>query len=264
MYGKTFESMYEGSMVGSGIHVFAVWNYIITKQKHGFIEINPKLLAFTLGGQEADIQAALDFLQQPDPLSRSKELEGRRLVKDGQFQYRIVNWAHYDQIRNEIERRDYNRVRKQQQRQRVKAVSVPVVTVTGNTLPEDTDQKQEPEKESVTVRKFIAPNLDMVKLQGAKTGLSELESEKFFNYYASKGWKVGKSPMKDWVKALAGWKLRAEEYSNGSGGIPHNQITDAKGMRIDGDGLPVMTNGDYDFERMNPGQKKRAMARMTE
>lgn len=116
MYGKTFESMYEGSMVGSGINVFAVWNYIITKGKFGFIEINPKLLSFTLGGTEAEILDALEFLQKPDPESRSKLEEGRRLVKEGQFQYRIVNWEYYDQIKNEIERRDYNRIRQQKHR----------------------------------------------------------------------------------------------------------------------------------------------------
>lgn len=109
MYGKTFESMYEGSMVGAGIHVFAVWNYVITKARHGVIEINPKLLAFTLGGKEADIEAALEFLQRPDPQSRSKLEGGRRLVKEGQFQYRLVNWEHYQEIRNESDRREYNK-----------------------------------------------------------------------------------------------------------------------------------------------------------
>ena len=108
-------------MVGAGLNVFAVWGYIITKAKRGFIEINPKLLAFTLGGSEEEVQAALNFLQEPDPNSRSKSEGGRRLVKEGQFQYRIVNWQIYDEIKNEIERRDYNRVRQQQFRERQQA-----------------------------------------------------------------------------------------------------------------------------------------------
>ena len=71
MYGKSYESMYEGSLVGAGMNVFAVWNYIITKSRAGCVEINPKLLAFTLGGKEDEVESALKFLQRPDPISRS-------------------------------------------------------------------------------------------------------------------------------------------------------------------------------------------------
>lgn len=120
MYGKSFESMFEGSMVGAGINVFAVWSYIITKARRGIIEINPKLLAFTLGGSEKDVEAALEFLQQPDPESRSKEEGGRRLVREGQFQYRVVNFVKYRELRDEVDRREYNRVKQQEYRERKK------------------------------------------------------------------------------------------------------------------------------------------------
>lgn len=109
MYGKCYESMYDGSMIGAGLNVFAVWNYIITKARGGCVEINPKLLAFTLGGKESEVESALKFLCQPDAKSRSRLDEGRRIVKEGQFQYRLVNWKFYQKIRNEDDRRDYNR-----------------------------------------------------------------------------------------------------------------------------------------------------------
>ena len=116
MYGKCYESMYEGSMIGAGINVFAVWNYIIIKARGGSVEINPRLLAFTLGGKEEDVISALDFLQQPDPDSRSKDEGGRRLVKEGQFQYRLVNWQRYQSIRNAEDKREYNRVKQAEYR----------------------------------------------------------------------------------------------------------------------------------------------------
>ncbi len=118
MYGKTFESMYEGSMIGAGINVFAVWNYIITKARAGRIEVNPKLLAFTLGGTEKEVESALVFLQQADPKSRSKLEHGRRIIKEGQFQYRLVNWEYYQVIRNENDRREYNRRKQAEYRSR--------------------------------------------------------------------------------------------------------------------------------------------------
>lgn len=124
MYGKAYESMYEGSMIGAGINVFAVWNYIIAKNRLGVIEINPKLLAFTLGGTADEVESALAFLQRPDPESRSKLEEGRRLVKEGQFQYRLVNWEHYDRMKNEADRREYNRRKQAEYRARGKAGSL--------------------------------------------------------------------------------------------------------------------------------------------
>jgi len=39
-------------------------------------------------------------------------------------------------------------------------------------------------------------------------GISEQEAEKFWAYYQSVGWKVGKNPMKDWKSAAVGWKSR--------------------------------------------------------
>lgn len=118
MYGKSFASMYQGSMVGAGINVFAVWNYAISNASRGYLEINPVLLAMILGGREEDITKALEYLTRPDPKSRSKEEDGRRLVREGQFLYRVVNWHEYQKIRNEDERREYNRRKQSEYRAR--------------------------------------------------------------------------------------------------------------------------------------------------
>jgi hypothetical protein len=114
--------MYEGSMIGAGINVFAVWNYMITKARAGTVEVNPKLLAFTLGGTEKEVVSALIFLQQPDKRSRSKLEGGRRIVKEGEFQYRIVNWEKYQLIKNAADKRDYNRVKQAEYRARDKSL----------------------------------------------------------------------------------------------------------------------------------------------
>jgi DNA-binding transcriptional MocR family regulator len=61
--------------------------------------------------------------------------------------------------------------------------------------------------------KFKPPTLEEIKLAATKTGLPESEAEKFFHYYQSNGWKVGRSPMKSWTHALAGWQARWRERS---------------------------------------------------
>ena len=55
------------------------------------------------------------------------------------------------------------------------------------------------------------PTLEEVRLAGAKIGLPEGECDRFFSFYESKGWKVGKSPMKLWTAALANWKRSWQE-----------------------------------------------------
>jgi hypothetical protein len=137
MYGKAFESMYSGSMVGSSLNVFAVWNYVIAKMRMGVVEINPKILAFILGGEEKEIERAIEFLCSPDPKSRSKEEDGRRLVQEGQFQYRVVNWAFYESIKNENDRREYNRNKQREYRLRKK--------LDGASVREQINQKVKPE-----------------------------------------------------------------------------------------------------------------------
>lgn len=109
MYGKFFASTFTGSMFGAGAHVFSVWGYVIANAVDGTVEVNPNLLASVIGTDAAHIQSALDYLCAPDPKSRTDTDEGRRLVYESGYQYRVVNHAAYRAIRNEEDRRAYNR-----------------------------------------------------------------------------------------------------------------------------------------------------------
>lgn len=110
MYAKLFPELYTGSMVGAGCVVFAVWPYALANcDAEGYVELNPKLLAMVLGASVQEIEQAITFLMRPDPDSRSKTEDGRRVVKEGQFLYRIVNYAKYREIRDKQDRREYQR-----------------------------------------------------------------------------------------------------------------------------------------------------------
>lgn len=106
-------------MYGAGVSVFAVWGYIISHARNGYIELNPRKLADTLGGTQEQILEALEFLQAPDPNSRWKEEEGRRLVKEGEFQYRMPSWDKYQSIKSDQDRREYNRIKQAEHRARL-------------------------------------------------------------------------------------------------------------------------------------------------
>ena len=88
--------------------------------------------------------------------------------------------------------------------------------LTADSPPAHLEEKEEKERreEKEGASRFTQPDMPTIKLQAAKIGLSDLEAEKFFNYYASNGWRVGKNPMKSWTHALSTWKINAQTYGN--------------------------------------------------
>ena len=61
--------------------------------------------------------------------------------------------------------------------------------------------------------KFTKPTIEEVKnycLEHRKN----VDAEQFYNFYESKGWMIGKSPMKNWKAAIATWEKRATQTSN--------------------------------------------------
>jgi hypothetical protein len=44
----------------------------------------------------------------------------------------------------------------------------------------------------------------------------KIEAQKFFNYYESNGWKVGKNPMKNWKAAANNWITNSNTYAKGT------------------------------------------------
>ena len=73
-----------------------------------------------------------------------------------------------------------------------------------NESPSETKrEKQAKEKRT----RFSAPSVDEVRNYCRERGNS-IDAETFVDFYASKGWKVGNSPMKDWQSAIRTWEKR--------------------------------------------------------
>lgn len=60
-------------------------------------------------------------------------------------------------------------------------------------------------------KRFTKPTLEQVKQYCIERN-NNVDCERFINYYESNGWKVGKSPMKDWKAAVRNWERSS--YSN--------------------------------------------------
>ena len=106
MFGKIFESMFSGSMVGSSPMTFAVWAYVIAHTRPpGMVELNPKLIGLIMDSPPEDVEMIISALMQPDPKSRSSEHEGRRLIHAGGMMYGVPTWPKYRWMRDQEERK---------------------------------------------------------------------------------------------------------------------------------------------------------------
>lgn len=65
--------------------------------------------------------------------------------------------------------------------------------------------KEEREQQEQQEGKFIKPTIQEIKNYILEIGMNDV-SEKWFDYYESNGWLVGKNKMKNWKAAVRTWK----------------------------------------------------------
>jgi len=70
--------------------------------------------------------------------------------------------------------------------------------------------------------KFQKPTIEMVieYAQASVRDLFEIDCRAFFDYYTANGWRVGKSPMKDWHAALRNWARNKRQFGSKSSTTP--------------------------------------------
>lgn len=67
------------------------------------------------------------------------------------------------------------------------------------------------EGEKNPTKRFQKPTLDELITYKQKANLALIDCEAFFDFYESKGWVVGKNPMKDWQAAMRNWDRTERE-----------------------------------------------------
>ena len=113
----------------------------------------------------------------------------------------------------------------------------------------------ENENEDIIINKNKCKFENALEYFSIRLGLEQgkIEAEKFFNYYESNGWKVGKNPMKNWKAAANNWITNSNTYAKGT---TNNQrkLTKGEQFNLDGYNLIHATSfGAGDYERIFGG-----------
>lgn len=66
---------------------------------------------------------------------------------------------------------------------------------------------------NISAKRFVKPNVEEIESY-CKERNNSVDAQQFFDYYESKGWKVGKSPMKDWKASVRTWEKNDYGYHN--------------------------------------------------
>jgi hypothetical protein len=83
-------------------------------------------------------------------------------------------------------------------------------------LKELKELKELKSKERTTRKKFIKPSLQELT-DYIQTREVKINPQSFLDYNDSKGWVVGKAPMKDWQAAVRTWEKRERQGGSGNG-----------------------------------------------
>lgn len=116
----------------------------------------------------------------------------------------ISNWEKYQSIEGMEKVREQTRKRVASYREKQKLIESNVTVTLPVTDSNGTD-KNKNKKENKNRNIFIRPSIDDVESYFIDKNSTKEEASRYYDYYESNGWKVGKTAMKDWKASARNW-----------------------------------------------------------
>ena len=112
MYGKLFESIYDGTLVEDWQALITFQQMIILCDSDGVLDMTIGAISRRTGIPAKHIKHGIEILEGADPESRSPNEEGKRIIRIDEHRawgWTIVNHKHYRDLRTSNDRREYMR-----------------------------------------------------------------------------------------------------------------------------------------------------------
>lgn len=69
------------------------------------------------------------------------------------------------------------------------------------------------EESKANSKRFVKPTVEEIRAYITEKGYN-VDAEYFYDFYESKGWVIGKSPMKDWRASVRTWVRKSNSNYN--------------------------------------------------
>jgi hypothetical protein len=127
MYGKVFDSIYDGTLYGHWEAIVTMQQLIVLATPDGVVDMTPQAIAARTSIPFEIIEKGLKILADPDPYTRTPGDEGRRIVlldEHRPWGWRLVNHGKYMRLRDIKQKREADRVRISGKRKKIKDVAI--------------------------------------------------------------------------------------------------------------------------------------------
>jgi hypothetical protein len=198
VFAKVFGQIFDSSIAEDYNCRRMFMDLLVLADSDGVVDMTPEAISRRTNVPINEVAKYLTELCQPDPLSRSKMHEGKRLVpldSKREWGWHIVNYEHYRKIRDEEARRFYFRDAKRKQRRKdVKDGRVDTVDKSGQLL---TPPSASPSSSKSSCTQKEAEDFC------ESLGLTRSDGEAMFLKWEEQGW----AKIKDWKLVIRRWKI---------------------------------------------------------
>lgn len=188
LYARVFVQILDSSIAEDFTlrHVFEDF-LKLADHRTGIVDMTRQVMSRRLNCPIDILNDSISKLESADPNSRDSDNDGRRIERLDEHRdwgWKILNWSKYEEIRSKAD--VYARVSKHREKERAASTG------------------------------FKKPTIEEVKSEFSRILMPMTEAERFFHYYESNGWKVGKNPMKSWTSAVVNWRKNYQDKNEPS------------------------------------------------
>lgn len=196
------------------------YRLIVNCDDYGRMDARPPILRARLfplkNLRDSQVQDAIESLRSAGMIDLYKV--------DGRSYLQIRQWARHQQIRSKKSKfpAPDDNLQTDDIRCNQMISDAPVIQ-------SESESESESENESARARKraspFCPPQPEEVAAYCRERGNS-VDAEQFCDFYASKGWRIGNQPMRDWKAAVRTWEKRENRTNNPKNAAAYDRKAD--------------------------------------
>lgn len=114
MYAKVFRQIYDSTLAEDWRSLVTFQQLLVLADSDGVVDMTPSAIHRITNIPKDIIDAGIEKLQQPDPVSRSSTEDGKRIIpidSDRPWGWRIVNYEYYRNLASREDKREKDRQR---------------------------------------------------------------------------------------------------------------------------------------------------------